>query len=117
MTLSGDYETMAGMNCRLHLLSLGAVFLTAAISSVAEQKPNFVIIMADDLGYGDIGCFGSESIPTPHLDALAENGMSVAGEWLGARRVAGALGLSGWSLIKMPGSRAWLANTDQSACA
>lgn len=66
---------MAGMKRRLRLLSLCAVFLTAAISSAADPKPNFVIIMADDLGYGDIGCFGSESIPTPHLDALAENGM------------------------------------------
>lgn len=37
--------------------------------------PNFVIILADDLGYGDIGCYGSESIPTPHLDALAAGGM------------------------------------------
>jgi arylsulfatase A-like enzyme len=41
----------------------------------AAERPNFVIIMADDLGYGDIGCFGSQRIRTPHLDRLANGGM------------------------------------------
>ncbi len=40
-----------------------------------SDNPNFVIIMADDLGYGDIGCYGNTNIKTPHLDALAEGGM------------------------------------------
>ena len=39
------------------------------------EKPNIIFIMADDLGYGDIGCFGSEHIRTPHLDALAKGGV------------------------------------------
>ncbi len=39
-----------------------------------EAKPNIIIIMADDMGYSDIGCFGSE-IKTPHIDSLAENGV------------------------------------------
>ncbi|KAF2452370.1 alkaline-phosphatase-like protein [Lineolata rhizophorae] len=38
-----------------------------------QSRPNFLIILADDLGYSDIGCFGSE-IRTPHLDELARNG-------------------------------------------
>ncbi|KAK5171470.1 uncharacterized protein LTR77_004615 [Saxophila tyrrhenica] len=38
-----------------------------------DTRPNFLVILADDLGYSDIGCFGSE-IRTPHLDALARNG-------------------------------------------
>ncbi|MCW3136324.1 MAG: sulfatase-like hydrolase/transferase [Canidatus Methanoxibalbensis ujae] len=42
---------------------------------LAAERPNFVIIMADDLGYGDIGCYGSERIRTPHLDRLAVEGM------------------------------------------
>ncbi len=37
-------------------------------------KPNFIIILADDQGYNDLGCFGSETIKTPHLDRLAKEG-------------------------------------------
>jgi len=43
--------------------------------SPREGRPNFIIIMADDLGYGDLGCYGSEAIDTPHLDALAAGGL------------------------------------------
>lgn len=39
------------------------------------RKPNFIVIYCDDLGYGDLGCFGSEYIKTPHLDALAKDGV------------------------------------------
>jgi arylsulfatase A-like enzyme len=38
-------------------------------------RPNIIVIMADDLGYGDIGCYGSETIKTPNIDALARGGM------------------------------------------
>ncbi len=40
-----------------------------------QSPPNIVLIMADDLGYGDLGCYGSDWINTPHIDALAENGL------------------------------------------
>ncbi len=40
----------------------------------AGRKPNVVILFIDDLGYGDLGCFGNERIPTPHIDSLAESG-------------------------------------------
>ncbi|MCA9177662.1 MAG: arylsulfatase [Planctomycetales bacterium] len=39
----------------------------------ADERPNLLLIVADDLGYSDLGCFGGE-IPTPHLDALAARG-------------------------------------------
>ena len=39
------------------------------------ERPNIVLIMADDLGYGDIGCFGSEEIQTPFLDKMATEGL------------------------------------------
>jgi arylsulfatase A-like enzyme len=38
------------------------------------KKPNFIIIFTDDQGYGDLGCFGSKTIKTPHLDRLAKEG-------------------------------------------
>ncbi len=40
----------------------------------SRHQPNIIIVMADDLGYSDIGCYGGE-IQTPHLDELAENGI------------------------------------------
>jgi arylsulfatase A-like enzyme len=42
--------------------------------AIAEQ-PNIILIMADDLGYGDIGCYGSKKIRTPNIDALAREGL------------------------------------------
>lgn len=50
-----------------------ALLLYAGICHAAPQRPNLVIVLVDDMGFSDIGCFGAE-IPTPHLDALAENG-------------------------------------------
>ena len=46
------------------------------VSSLAAQpaKPNIVVILADDMGFSDIGCYGGE-IATPNLDALAANGL------------------------------------------
>jgi arylsulfatase A-like enzyme len=41
----------------------------------AEIKPNVIVILADDLGYGDLGCFGSKEIATPNLDAMAREGV------------------------------------------
>lgn len=55
-----------------NILTLFFAFLLAAVA-VAE-RPNIVLIFADDMGFSDIGCFGSE-IQTPNLDRLAENGL------------------------------------------
>lgn len=50
--------------------------LRAAEPPASSAKPNMVVILADDLGYGDIGCYNAESrVPTPHLDRLAREGM------------------------------------------
>lgn len=39
------------------------------------RKPNFIVFYCDDLGYGDLGCYGSEDVKTPHLDQLANDGV------------------------------------------
>ena len=50
--------------------------LAIAVSEPVEQLPNVIVILADDLGYGDVGCYNPESkIPTPNLDRLAKQGM------------------------------------------
>ena len=41
----------------------------------AQSRPNVLIILADDMGYGDLGCYGSQSIETPNIDELASQGM------------------------------------------
>jgi len=55
-------------------LWLAALLIATAPTHAQEKKPNIVIILADDMGYADLGSFGSE-IQTPHLDALAQEGV------------------------------------------
>lgn len=55
-------------------LAGGAAILTGC-SDKEAQKPNVVIILADDLGYGDLGCYGAIGVQTPNSDSLAANGI------------------------------------------
>jgi len=48
--------------------------VSAAAADAATKRPNVILVMADDLGWPDIGCYGGE-IPTPHLDSLARTGL------------------------------------------
>ena len=58
------------------LLTAGIAALTlAGVSATAEQHPNVIFIVVDDLGYGELGCYGGKDIPTPHLDSLAASGV------------------------------------------
>lgn len=55
-------------------MSLLSATAFSAVANAAE-KPNIVIIYADDLGYGDVSCYGAKKINTPHIDKLAKEGM------------------------------------------
>src|SRR6188474_3176285 len=48
---------------------------TSFAADRATQRPNIIFLLADDLGYGDIGAFGQKKIRTPNLDQLAKDGM------------------------------------------
>ncbi len=73
--------------------SLFAVLFFSACSSAPQESesaemvprpPNVIFIMADDLGYGELGCYGQEKIRTPHIDALAGKGMRFTQAYAGA---------------------------------
>lgn len=51
-----------------------AFFLLLSFSAAAAEKPNIIFILADDLGWGDLGCYGNKIIHTPNLDAMAKQG-------------------------------------------
>lgn len=69
-----------GLGCLL--LALSAT--VRADESAAASKPNIIFILADDLGYGDVGCFGQETILTPHLDQMAAEGVRFTQAYAGS---------------------------------
>jgi arylsulfatase B len=63
------------MHCRAPLLLIGGLFLSAIAS--ADDRPNIVLVITDDQGYGDLSHTGNPVIKTPHLDALAAESTSL----------------------------------------
>jgi arylsulfatase B len=51
------------------------LLVIASVSAQAAERPNVIFIVADDLGYGEVGCYGEKDIPTPQIDALAASGV------------------------------------------
>jgi len=70
------------MNRRDFLFTAAAPLL--APQSPASRKPNIVFILADDLGYGDLSCYGQKMIATPNLDRLAAEGMRFTQAYAGS---------------------------------
>lgn len=52
-----------------------AVALTCSMQAYAQQPPNIILIIADDVSWNDIGCYGNTAIRTPHIDKMAKNGI------------------------------------------
>ncbi|MDA7901761.1 arylsulfatase [Mariniblastus sp.] len=68
---------------RCVLLVLAALMMTH-VAEATEKRPNIIYILADDLGYGDLGCYGQEKIKTPNIDRLARTGMRFTDHYSGA---------------------------------
>lgn len=49
--------------------------VSTTVLFAADQQPNIIVLFADDLGYGELGCQGNSEIPTPHIDSIANNGV------------------------------------------
>src|SRR4051812_21814237 len=59
----------------LSLTTLLGLGLSSCAPAAAEPPPNFVLILCDNLGYGDLGCYGSKVHRTPTIDRLAAEGL------------------------------------------
>ncbi len=68
----------------LTFLLLSTVCFLITPASQAADKPNLIFILADDLGYGDVGCFGQKIIQTPRLDQMAAEGMKLTDFYAGS---------------------------------
>jgi len=58
-----------------NIILLASILLLSATTLRATDRPNFVFIFADDLGWGDLGCYGHPLLKTPYLDQMASEGL------------------------------------------
>lgn len=102
------------------LTALTAVACAAGAQAQDQQKPNVVVILADDLGFGDVGFSGSKTINTPRLDSLACNGIRFTNGYATSAtstpsRYALMTGMYPWKnkdAVILPGDAPLLINTD-----
>jgi len=80
-----EFLQRVGFLIRLVFVSiLALVFPFHSIAQSSTTRPNVIFILADDLGYGDLGCFGQKLIKTPNIDRLASEGMRFTQAYAGA---------------------------------
>ncbi len=74
------------INSSLWLVTASCLLMLCGEATAEEppRRPNLVVLLADDLGYGDLGCYGHPHITTPHLDRLAARGARLTACYAGA---------------------------------
>ena len=81
---------MLNLQICLAVALLSACFVQTTTAQVVDQavkkskRPNVIYILADDLGYGDLSCYGQEKFKTPNIDALAKRGMKFTQHYSGS---------------------------------
>ena len=68
---------MHSLRAHYRHLSPAVCLLLASLANAAAERPNVLFLIADDLGYGDLACFGHPEIETPNLDRLAASGLKL----------------------------------------
>ncbi len=58
-----------------NILAIGSAFFLAGCTQINDNKPNVIVVLADDLGFGDVSAYGSKTISTPNIDRLANEGV------------------------------------------
>ncbi|MBA2113478.1 sulfatase family protein [Bremerella alba] len=69
---------------RIHFVLPVLLLFALAMPAVADDRPNFIVFIADDVSWNDFGCYGSETARTPNIDALAADGMKFTNAYLTA---------------------------------
>lgn len=69
---------------RNNITLLAVLIVLFAVPGASAARPNLIWIMADDLGYAELGCYGQKIIRTPHLDRMAAEGMRFTHFYAGA---------------------------------
>jgi arylsulfatase A-like enzyme len=65
------------MSSKFFPLSIVCIFLFSGVYLFAQKKPNIIFIMVDDMGYADLGCYGSTINKTPSIDQMAREGVKL----------------------------------------
>src|SRR5690606_10470854 len=71
------WDSLRRVRCGIALVAV-AFWLAHSptiFASEPESRPNFIVVLADDLGYGDLACYGNAELKTPHLDRFATQGV------------------------------------------
>lgn len=79
-----DFLTMAGTGVAALTMAGCGKPMVGTVDGKGGTRPNIIFVMADDLGYGDLGCYGQQTIQMPHIDRLAAEGMRFTDHYAGS---------------------------------